>query len=356
MLTVLVVLLAGAAMAGELTYKVYGVAHVSTDMIDNSEESSIFVASNSSRVGIKGMYETDVKELNVIFKYESWANFNDNEAGTNMFSTRDSWAGVKGNWGEITWGRRNTPFKMTGYRGVNIFKERIADYRNATAYWGAGGPNWDNRVDNSIYYSSPKLGESVVIDLQYIPEEGMEDATFFSGNATYEKDGIYVSAAFETHGAALEPAYADLGPDDAESSTGMRAAAHYKTDQFMIGALFQTISNVGGYDGYDLTAYGVAGQFVVDPQWIVKAHYLIADPDAEGMEDIGGGLMALGVDYVLNSKATLYAMYAMTMSDDNAYYTLGRGGHGQSYGFTGVEGEQFGEGQTAFSVGLHVLW
>ncbi|MBD3222802.1 porin [bacterium] len=354
--TVLVVLLAGAATAGDLHYKVYGTAHVSTDMIDNGDESSIFVASNTSRVGIKGMYETDVDQLDVIFKYESWANFNDDEPGTNMFSTRDSWGGVRGDWGEVTWGRRNTPFKMTGYRAINIFRERIGDYRNATAYWGAAGANWDGRVDNSIYYLSPMLGEMVHVDLQYIPEEGMEDATFFSGSATYKKDGIYVSAAFETHGAGLEPAYGDVGPDDAESSTGIRAAARYDGERFMVGALYQTVSNVGGYDGYDLTVMGGAAQFAVAPMWLLKGHFFMMDPDMEGSEDIGGTLMAFGVDYVLSKRATLYVMYAMTSSDDNAYYTIGRGGHGQTYGWTGADGEQVGEGQTGLSVGLHATW
>ena len=55
---VLIVLLAGTAMAGDMHYKVYGKAHVSTEMLNNGDESSIFVSSNSSRVGVKGKCET----------------------------------------------------------------------------------------------------------------------------------------------------------------------------------------------------------------------------------------------------------------------------------------------------------
>ena len=63
----------GVAMAGEIHYKVYGKAHVSTEMLDNGDASDIFMSSNSTLIGIKGKYATDVEWLNVVFQYESQA-------------------------------------------------------------------------------------------------------------------------------------------------------------------------------------------------------------------------------------------------------------------------------------------
>jgi predicted porin len=348
------VMLAGVALAGDMHYKVYGVAHVSTELIDNGADSSIFVSSNTTRIGIKGEYETDVEQLTVVFKYESNANFNGES--TNLLSTRDSWAGVKGDWGMLVWGRRSTPFKYVGYRAVNIFQERLGDYRNATAYWGAGGANWDDRVPDSIIYTSPKLGEMVIIDLQYVPEEGMDDSTFFSGSAVYDKDGIYFGVAYDTHGAAREPAYEDIGPDDAESSNGFRVAGRYTTGPLRVGALFQTISNVGGYENSDVTVFGGSVQYAATPEWLLKGHYFVMDPDMGDAEDIGANLVSIGVDYVLNEMASLYVSYSMMLNQDNAYYALYRGGHGQAYDWTGDDGEQFGENQTGLAVGMYAKW
>lgn len=387
MLIVLTVLLVGAAMAGDVDYKIYGVAHASVDYLDNGADSSVFIASNSTRLGIKGFMETDT-EFDMIFKYEQNANFNGE--GTNTLSSRDSWVGLKhADYGSLVFGRHNTPFKLIGYRAFNITNERISDYRNMTSYWGENG--WDVRMANSMTYTSPEIMDAAKVMLQVVPEEGNVNGFFVSTALEYKKDEFYAGVAYETHGKANEPGFMDKIYDDngdvvdtywdSEVPAGLRLSAKYDDGEYMVGSLFQMISNNMGYENFDVTVWGLVGAYTVDNKWCFKAHYMVADQDLDSVTDdvlafidsdnarlwdenndrladpkLDGGLLSLGVDYLLTKTTKLYVTYATTMAGDDTYYMLGRGGHGQSYGWTGEAGEQWGESQMGISCGLHTTW
>jgi len=346
---VLAALLAGTAVAGDMHYKVYGLAHVSTEMLNNGDESSIFVSSNNTRLGVKGKYETGSEYFTVVFQYESTADFN-GESG-NTLSSRNSFAGVMGDWGTVIWGRHDTPMKLLG-RKTDFFGDRIGDSRNATAYFGAG---WDMRVTDMIMYKSPMLGDAFSLQLQYVPEEGMDDATLFGASAYYELEKFWIGVAFESHGAAWEPAYDDTDPDNVigESSTGIRAGAMYQADGLSVAGLFQTLSNVGGVEDISSTTFGGGVAYELESGFEPKAQYYLFDPNTDADDD-GGSMLVVGVDYHLNDKALLYLTYAMMMNEDAAYTTPFRGGHGQNYTWDGAE--RFGESPYGLAVGLIAWW
>lgn len=346
---VLIVLLAGTAMAGDMHYKVYGKAHVSTEMLNNGDESSIFVSSNSTRFGVKGKYETGSEYFTVVFQYESFADFSGES--NNALSTRNSYAGVMGEWGTIMWGRHDTPMKTLG-RKVDLFGDRIGDARNATAYFGAG---WDMRVTDMIMYKSPTLGEALSFYLQYVPEEGMDDATLFSASAYYKLEKFWIGAAFESHGAAWEPAYDPSDPENivGESSTNIRAAAQYMADGLTVSGLFQTISNVAGADGVSSTTFGGGVAYMLESGFEPKAQYYMFDPNTD-QDDDGGAMLVVGCDYHLNDKALLYVTYAMMMNDDGAYTTPFRGGHKQNYVWNSTDA--LGESPYGIAAGLIAKW
>jgi len=334
-LMVMAVLLAGAAMAGEMQYKVYGKAHVSTEMLDNGQDSSIFISSNSTRLGVKGSYATNYEYFTVVFQYESAADFN-GETYTGL-STRNSFAGLKGDWGRLIWGRHDTPLYSLG-RSVDFFDSRIGDIRNVTAFdFGPEGDSllgYDLRVPNMIMYTTPLLGECVTVDLQYVPEEGADsEATLFSGSAVYDKDGIMVGVGFENHGKGT---FAD--PDDFEdidASNAIRAVAGYTGDVFSIKGLFQTVSNLDGDEDLSGTTFGIGASYMATSAWELKGQYYMMDFSIDNVdpepEDLGNALLALGVDYHLNEQALLYLAFAMSMNEDFAYNAPYYGGHGQDY-------------------------
>jgi predicted porin len=319
-------LMAGAALAADITYQVYGVAHVSTDLQNNGDKSEIFVSSNTSRVGIKGSMATNNDMFEIIYQYESQVDFNNNGNEKAVWANRNSYAGLKGSWGSLIWGRNDTPFKSLG-RSIEYFPERIGDARNATSLG-----EWDLRNTNMIQYATPVLGEMVKVSAQYVPDQGVENGSLFSGSAVYDKDAIMVGVSFENHGKALEDAYNAAQPDSSESSTGIRAVARYKTDTFSVSGLFQMISNFQGYDTVDAQVFGVGADYLVSPDWDLKAQYYMMDPYTDG-DKVGASMLVVGIDYLLTEKARLYLAYATTMNEDNSnYFDPFEGGHGQSFG------------------------
>jgi predicted porin len=346
-------LMAGVALAGDMSYQVYGVAHVSTDLQNNGDESEIYVSSNTSRVGIKGSLDTDSDLFTVIFQYENQADFNNNGNEAVAWSNRNSFAGLKGDWGKLMWGRYDTPYKSIG-RSVEFFPERIGDARNATTLTG-----WDRRENNMIMYATPVLGEIITVTGQYVPDQGVEDGALFSASAVYDKEKIMAGVAFENHGKALEDAYDSEDPDASEASTGIRAVLRYKGDKFGAAGFYQTISNIGGYKDFSAQTIGLGANFLLTPVWDLKGQYYMTDPNTDGDDD-GASMLTLGIDYILSAQARLYVAYATMMNEDNSnYFDPFHGGHGQSIALADTDepgSPDVGTSPYGASIGLVVAW
>ena len=348
-------LMSGVALAGDFAYQVYGVAHVSTDLQNNGDESEIYVSSNASRVGFKGSLDTDNDLFTVIFQYESQADFNNNDNESAAWSSRNSYAGLKGNWGKLIWGRYDTPFKSIG-RSVEFFGERIGDARNATSFDGL----WDRRENNMIMYATPALGEVIVVTGQYVPDQGVEDGALFSASAVYDKDKIMAGVAFENHGKALEDAYNAAFPDSSESSTGIRVVLKYKGDKFGVAGLYQTISNAFGYEDISAQTIGLGANYLLTPMWDLKAQYYMTDPNTDA-DDVGASQLTVGIDYILSAQTRLYLAYATMMNEDasNFFDPFTQGPHGQSIPLADTSdpgSPDVGLSPYGVSVGLSVAW
>ncbi len=341
------ILMSGSAIAGELSAKVYGKAHVSTESLNNGQDSSIFMSSNSTRLGVKGKYATDVEAFTVIFQYESAADFNGEQGNT--LSSRNSYAGLMGNWGKAIWGRHDSPVKTLG-RKADFFGDRIGDARNVTrfdiSYDDEAGPKgFDERFNNMIMYVTPKLADAITVALQYVPEEGKDsNMSVFSGSAVYHKNALMVGVGYESHGKGYfgYDAADDSAENQAIETSGVvRGVAGWAGEKFAVKGLFQSVSNVGGMKEVSGTAWGLGASFNASSAWVLRGQYYMMDysvdkPEGAGDDwaeptDIGNGMFALGVDYVLNEQALIYLAYAASMNQDNAYNTPFRGGHGQDY-------------------------
>jgi predicted porin len=367
-----VALMAGVTMAQDIAYQVYGAAHVSTDLQNNGDKSKVFVSSNVSRVGIKGSLDTDSDLFSVIFQYESQVDFNGNNNEKAAWCNRNSFAGLKGSWGKLIWGRHDTPFKILG-RQVEFFAERVGDARNATQYYGYG---WDNRPQNMIMYTTPVLGEMITIAGQYMAYQGLAQGELFSASATYDKNGLLAGVAVEGHGKGLEPYYTSYGrltsvdretAPTPESSAGLRAAVRYKGEDFTVGGLWQSLINVGGKDGVSGMAYGIGAEYVIASAWNLKGQIYMLDPNTDAEKD-GATMMTVGVDYVLSKQVRLYAAYATMANQDNSNSFIPyAAGHGQSFGLANTvhpvptdppaaDPPDLGLSPSSVSVGLTVAW
>ncbi len=129
--------------------KIYGKLQVSAEIMDDGDNRSAFVSSNSTRIGFKVEQELR-RGLDAIWQYEGGIAIDD---AANDFETRNSFVGLSGTAGSVFVGRHDTPFERLS-REIDLFDERIGDSRNIIGLNGAG---FNQRADNMIGYKSPDL-------------------------------------------------------------------------------------------------------------------------------------------------------------------------------------------------------
>ena len=133
------------AMAADV--KVYGRAHVSLDYLDDGKDyNEVGLSSNSSRLGFKAEQKLE-NGMTVFGQIEQEINFASGSANDDLeFATRDTFVGLKGDFGQARVGRFDSPFKAA--RGpVNFFGDQLGDIRNVTR---AGNLRFDERNANTI--------------------------------------------------------------------------------------------------------------------------------------------------------------------------------------------------------------
>jgi len=339
---ILVLFVAAGAIAGEMNYTVYGKLHMSLQMVNDSEDSQITMSSNTSRFGIKGSSEmTDTTKF--IWQFESFVNPADSGG---VLSNRNSFLGVKGNFGTFLYGIHDTPYKTLG-RKTTFFYDTVGDNRTATM-------GWDRRLTNIVMYSAPKMETfmaQVAYQLDQNARSAEEAASTISAMAAYVTEELFFGAAVEmdTKGNFMDdydndPATPDTYTEDAPMA--IRVAGKYNTDMFGVAGMFQSVSNAGGITDASQTTMGLEACYHAAPEWDVKGMFFMADPHTD-VDDNEFNLVTLGVDRKFPNKLTAYAQFAMVMNGDAQAMGLGGNGWGDS-----VSAFAAGEGPWAFSMGF----
>src|SRR5690606_6928783 len=218
--------------------KVYGRAHVSLDYLDDGQDyNEVGLSSNSSRLGFKAEQKLE-NGMTVFGQIEQEINFASGSANNSGvdFATRDTFVGLKGDFGQARVGRFDSPFKVA--RGpVNFFGDQVGDLRNVTR---VSEQRFDERNANTIEYKSPKFGGGFnVLGAMSLHEANSPDA---SKDGAKDKDKAYDLALTYKEGAIdFATAYEHYEEEASKNERdGFRIAAAYKiTPEFNLGALYQ---------------------------------------------------------------------------------------------------------------------
>lgn len=320
---------AGAAEVLGKQLEIYGRAHVSLDFVDNDTESDMAIASNSSRLGFKGVTAIN-DNLDALYQIESKIIFD--EGGDNKFAGRNTFVGLGGAFGKVLVGNQDTPLK--GVRGAfDLFGDTVGDARNIM--------NQANfRAKNSIQYITPNLNgfsAKAMYATAYQDAEhpgGIEnnDTSLYSVAIGYKVAGLTLAAGYES-AEALTPA------DEVE---GIRVAANYWLGPVRVGATYEQIEI--GSDDRD--AYGVNAAYKFGDATF-KMQYVVAD-DVSGVADSGASQLTVGLDYKLAKHTTIYGAYNLLENDDNASSYQIKGGHDTDVYSVVNPGDEI----SAFSIGL----
>ena len=221
----------------------YGVGHLSFDSIDTGVSSSEYVHSNSSRLGIKGDQDLDYG-LSIYMQYESGVdltvhgtgdgNGGANSAGQLFTRARDSFVGVKSDYGSLQLGRVGGMNQWL--YDYNPFADQVGDLGDV---WGGDG--LPGRIDSAVEYISPTYN-GFKIALTYVPDEGGHNQHDEVVKADYALGGLKLGAGYGKFGAG------SVGLPSLEAAV---ATASYEAELFNVGGEFQHEKNVGGSPGAD---------------------------------------------------------------------------------------------------------
>ncbi|HEX8987951.1 MAG TPA: porin [Rhodocyclaceae bacterium] len=330
-----------------LELSVYGVGHLSADSINTGTDSSGYLHSNSSRIGVKGSYDFGGGTA-AIFQYESGvdltgkggADGNGSAAGStpSVFTrARDSFIGLRGSFGQVVAGR--LPALNQWLYDYNLFGDQVGDLGNI---WGANLPG---RVDSAIQYRTPDFG-GFSAALAYSP----------SGNSgtgaapSKDRSDTLLKLDFNKGGLKLGGAYATLGQGTGVSKQKASAiTASYDFGAFNIGGGLQHETDVGGVAGRNQNESTLGAALKVGANGAIKLQHARAG-NLGGVSNTGARQTAIGYDYAWNKETTLYAAYAITKNDSGTRNFVSYDwGHGNQ-GVPPIANN--GDSAKAFSVGV----
>lgn len=313
-----------AAAVAEVT--IYGRANVSIDLLDDGADySEVNVSSNSSRLGFRAQREFE--GITGIMQIEQEIDYSNQ--GSN-WASRDTFVGLRGNFGMLRVGKFDTPFKRA--RGpANLFGDQLGDMRNLTR---AGAGRFDERTPNTVHYQTPSVNDFQA-NFAYSLHEGNDasdgDDNAWSVSVTWKPGDFDLALAYEK----FEDERSQGGRD------AIRLAAAYDLNDWTLVGFYQTIDHEN--DAFDADVWGVGFSYKFSDNIHFKAHYLERRAD---IDDGDSQLLAVGAEYRFASPLRIYFNYAMVANDDNARLNP------WSQARTTSQPGSFGDTSSGFSLGL----
>ncbi len=307
---------------------VYGKANVALQSTGKNVGGSYTeVVSNASRIGLKGSENVN-DDLKVIYQFEYQTKVDDGSnslsstpscsatsksttvtpaatttttttcsisGGSQTFSQRNIYVGLKGTGGTAMIGMFDTPFKLAQEK-VDLFNDYVGDIQ--TVLQG------ETRAKNIVQYSTPAFSD-ITVNVAYVNAE--KDAVNvdngYSASIVYNTKAIYLALANDSNvtnasGAVVHTTDTDI----------LRAVGRFNVGPVVLGAMWETYDNgVIDEDGYMLSA-----QWNVNDKWALKVQNASSD-----MVQIGTDQTSIGADYKLTKAAKVFGYYTM-VEDERA--------------------------------------
>jgi predicted porin len=291
--------------------RLYGIAHLSVDHLDNGEQRRTLVSSNSSRIGIRGSLEKG-PDLAVLYQLEGsieWGTDKDAAFG----GSRDSYLGLKGRFGRVLAGR--LPYHNQWAGKANLFADQIGDSKNIMNHAGAveGGSVPGSRSDKTLQYITPGV-------------RGFDLALTFVPNGDFDKDEgeiMGVRGQYTNGPLYLNLTHFSVSAVTASDPTHTAFVVNYDSGRYKaIAGWASDKKHAAG----DRDAWTVGASVTLGPG-TAKLQYSHAD-DWSHVGDSSADMVAMGYDYPLDDQTTVWVAYARTENGDNAAYGMSGGGHG----------------------------
>ncbi|WP_412851770.1 porin [Ectothiorhodospira shaposhnikovii] len=345
--------LPAAAMADTT---LYGRLNVSMDRVDDGDASSHQLASNSSRIGVRGSEDLGAG-LRGVFQME--AGF-DAANGGGELATRNTYLGVASEFGEVRLGRHDTPYKISTLR-LDPFADTLGDYNSIMGSFGFNGDatnfggdddvngltRFENRNRNTAIYLSPNFdGLQFMASYTTDTRSGGDSRNGFGSDAN-ERNAFSLAGTFTQGPMYVAVAYEQLNDwaGTGDDGKAWKVGGAYTIDALTLSAMYENIDS--GITGLgDRDAFFLSAKYQFGQAYVMGTYANAGDDDRD---DSGAQLFAIGAGYDLTRRTGLYATYATVRNDDNAVYELGGNATGKG---KGVVPAAPGENVWGFQVGV----
>lgn len=342
--------MASTAAFAQSNVTIYGLLQPSYDIMDvkggtgTTTGNVTDMAYNNSRIGFKGE-EALGNGLKAIFQIESKVDLV-NKGGTDGLGDRDSFVGLAGGFGSLTFGNHQTAYKKVA-DFADPFADSIGDYNNIMAMYGrdlnddgdaidGASKDFNRRVAKSAYYVSPnfagfKVAASYGLSQPLVKIDGIadnkQDRSIASIGANYTLGGLGLMAAYETQSQKTINAAAN-----AEDINAWKVGGSYK---FSFGTQINAIYEKMEQDNvFDVKHYFVSATHPITSNIDLMASYIKAADNKIVDGDQGARNYNLGVNYKLSKRTSVQGIYTNLKNKAEGNYFIDSNGYG-SIGGTG---------------------
>ncbi|MBJ39947.1 MAG: hypothetical protein CMD83_16030 [Gammaproteobacteria bacterium] len=288
------------AHAVELPVELYGKVNVSRDSADPGNDDW---KSNASRVGVKGGYELD-GGLEVIYQVEQQVDYA--HGGTDidtLLATRNTFIGLKGQFGRFFFGTHDTPFKRAQAR-IDLFNDQVGDIKTLVP--------GEVRARDSWVYHSPKLASGLSLRGMYVPS----DRAFGSSKSLsvgWDSGDLHVGFGVDFDMRKNERAVARTRVYDS-----WRAVLQYTPGSWKFGALVQSSEQTNAVGADRETAYVASAAYKFD-KLTLMGQYGASDILRSDAEQL-----LLGAAYKVAQSTKIY-LYLSDLESGGAVDTISAG-------------------------------
>ncbi len=198
--------------------------------------SGTLMESSNSRLGFRGTEDLG-GGLRALFQLEATVKVDSGTTGgSGVFFNRDSFVGLSGGFGTLRFGIIDTVYKVLGdnlsFLGISSGNfVSLSNILSEPTFGSSGSTRFHQRPPNTIYYTSPKVGDfqgEFSYSMGEAPSNTQQNSISSAG-VKYVKGPIYVALAHEIHTnqfglSKFASANRNTGPGSSGSGSGFIAA------------------------------------------------------------------------------------------------------------------------------------
>jgi predicted porin len=309
---------------------IYGRVNVSYERIETKNssntalqpnESNWDLVDNSSRIGFRGRKEL-TPGLFGHFQIESRVRLDSGGTQDTAFlSSRDSYAGLEGGWGNIRFGRTIGPVYYATYDYISMHNHDTgtsADALLAPTIFGNQG-----FMNDTLWYTSPKLAGAFTVDLVHsllgatrVP--GLSQPRYLGVVGAYDRGPLHAAVSY-----AQTENTNDLGGGKANNDRAYTIGGLYDFKAFVLGALYERADSDLLVGDVSRNYWRVSGMMPVGKhEFHLNFGTVNGRTDADLGSD-GAKQWTIGYNYNITKETKVYGFYTRVDNDSNGNYGAG---------------------------------